>query len=303
MNITNPRSEYFYTPDGTRIFYTTNFSVSDLDEKDTIIVFNYGLVCNSQHWKDQISYFDQHGYKILLHDYRSHFGSSGKTNLEDCNFNQMVNDLYLLLESIHASKYFMLGHSMGVNVTLEFSRQYPEKLLGGVLISGTVLPPQDVMFDNNITDLVFPFLQYFSKEYPNFFKKLWNTSYMNPIARTLVYRGGFNTKMVPQEFIELYMKKISELPQDMLLHLMLEMKNHDIIADLERLNTPFLVMGGDLDKVIPNHLQLILYEKLPNSELYFIKDGSHVPQVDFPETVNARIQLFLDKITKKSQSL
>jgi non-heme chloroperoxidase len=296
MNISNPVSQFFYAPDGTRIFFTTNFLLPELKNHETLIVFNYGLVCNSQHWKDQISYFDQNGYKILLHDYRSHFGSSGKTSLEDCNFNQMVQDLHLLLESIHAKKFFMLGHSMGVNVTLEFSRQFPEKLVGGVLISGTVLPPQDVMFDNNITDIIFPFLQYFSKEYPKVFKSLWSTSYMNPLARSLVYRGGFNTKMVPEEFIELYMKKISELPQDMLLHLMLEMKNHDIIADLESLQTPFLIMGGDLDKVIPNHLQIILHEKLPHSELYFIKDGSHVPQVDFPETVNERIQLFLDQI-------
>jgi len=296
MKITNSKPQYFYTPDGTRIFYTTNFSNSELTDSDILIVFNYGLVCNSQHWKDQITYFDNNGYKILLHDYRSHFGSSGKTNLEDCNFNQMVNDLNLLLESIKANQYFMLGHSMGVNVTLEFARQFPSKLKGGVLISGTVLPPQDVMFDNNITDIIFPFLQYFSKEYPKIFKSLWSTSYMNPLARSIVYRGGFNTKKVPQEFIELYMKKISELPQDMLLHLMLEMKNHDIIADLEQLHTPFLIMGGDLDKVIPNHLQIMLHEKLPQSELYFIKDGSHVPQVDFPETVNERIQLFLDKI-------
>ena len=93
------------------------------------------------------------------------------------------------------------------------------------------------------------------------------------------------------------MKKISELPQDILLHLLSEMKNHNIINDLESINTPALIMGGDRDKVIPNYLQIILYEKLPNAQLYIIKEGSHVPQVDFPETTNERcLQFLIDQL-------
>lgn len=296
MNLLNAQPQYFFTKDNTRLFITTNFNANETPvNAKPLIVFNYGLVCNVQHWREQISYFDKLGYPILLHDYRSHFGSAGKSSFEDCNFKQMVNDINELILMSKREKVLMMGHSMGVNVTLEYARVFPRTIDAMVLISGTVLPPQDVMFDSNITDIVFPFLQFFSKKYPKVFKSIWNTSYMNPLLRNLVYKGGFNTKKVSREFIELYMKKISELPQDILLHLLMEMKNHDIINDLEKISTPALIMGGDQDKVIPNYLQTILHEKLLNSEIYIIKEGSHVPQVDFPDSVNERIDLFISQ--------
>ena len=55
-------------------------------------------------------------------------------------------------------------------------------------------------------------------------------------------------------------------------------------------------MGGDKDSVIPYYLQETLESELPNSELYMIKDGSHVPQVDFPESTNERILVFVQDL-------
>lgn len=289
----NSSPQYFYTKDETRIFYNANFTTGKHNKKLPVLVFNYGLVCNHQHWKEQIPFFESKGYSVLLHDYRCHYSSSGEVGLKDCHFVQMAGDLNELLNFLEIEDAVLLGHSMGVNISLEYASLFPEKVRGLVLISGTVLPPQDIMFDSNMTDILFPYIMHFSKTYPDIFKKIWETSYLNPIIRTVVYRGGFNTKKVSEEFVQVYMKKISELPQDILLHLLLEMKNHNIINRLESLKVKTLVMGGDKDKVIPYYLQVLLHKKIPNSELYTIKEGSHVPQVDFPESVNARIYSFL----------
>lgn len=291
------KPEYFYTSDETRIFYNSNLSSKDIKQHLPLIVFNYGLVCNHRHWEKQIPYFESLGYPILLHDYRFHYSSSGQKDLRDCNFIKMSDDLEELLQHLKADTVVMFGHSMGVNVTLEYARLYPKRLAAMILISGSVLPPQDVMFDSNITDIIFPYLQHFSTTYPEIFNKIWKTSYMNPLARSLIYNGGFNVSQVQEEFVQIYMKKISELPQDILLHLLSEMKNHNIINDLESIDVPTLVMGGDKDKVIPNYLQMILYEKLPRAELYIIKEGSHVPQVDFPESTNERCSLFMKDLS------
>ena len=90
------------------------------------------------------------------------------------------------------------------------------------------------------------------------------------------------------------MNRLSQLGPDLFMQLFGEMQKHDILGDLGMMNMPSLVIGGDKDNVIPYHLQLLLHQTLRNSELYLVKDGSHVPQVDFPEFINERIKQFID---------
>ncbi|MCR9205854.1 MAG: alpha/beta hydrolase, partial [Halobacteriovoraceae bacterium] len=165
---------------------------------------------------------------------------------------------------------------------------------GMVLISGTVLPPQDILFNTNWMDIIQPILETLLNKYPKLYKNIWKTGHLNPLATHLVHQGGFNTKKVPKDFIEFYLKKIGELSPEVFFQLLKQMKNHDIISRLEHIHTPALVMGGDKDQVIPNFLQNIISDSLPNARLYIIKDGSHVPQVDFHETVNERILIFVE---------
>ena len=101
------------------------------------------------------------------------------------------------------------------------------------------------------------------------------------------------------EFVQLYMKKISELPENLFFHLLKIMHDHDVINHLESIATPTLIIGGDKDKIIPNYLQQILHRHLPVSQLYIVKDGSHVPQADFPDMINHRINQFTKKALKK----
>ena len=296
MDFSNFTEGTFTTSDGVSINFGCNFSKEDAQKK-RIIVLNYGLVCNIAHWKHQIPFLDQAGFNVVYHDYRFHFKSARTPDIADLSFKNISNDMFELLESLNVSRAVHLGHSMGVNTTLEFCRRYSEKVEGMVLISGTVLPPQDVLFDSNWMEIIQPILEILFNKYPKLYKNIWKSGHLNPLATQLVHRGGFNTKNVPMQFVEHYLKKIGELSPDVFFQLLKEMKSHDIVTRLESIKTPTLVMGGDKDQVIPNFLQNILCEHLASSKMYIIKDGSHVPQVDFPETVNQRIKIFIDQLS------
>jgi len=289
---------YFYTQDGLRIFYNTNFSIDNLNPDKPVLVLIYGLLCSNHHYRYQIPFLEEQGYQILIHDYRFHYASSQDGDIETCNFPNIAKDLHELLSFLNIKKTVFVGHSMGVNICLEHAHLYPEDVTGMVLISGTVVPPQDVMFDSNMVDIAAPYLKAFTEKYPELFKSFWLHSYKNPIAQYVIFDGGFNKKQVNMEFIQLYMKKISELSENLFFHLLNLMHDHDIINYLETIRTPTLVVGGDKDKIIPNYLQRILTSKMPTSELYIVKDGSHVPQADFPELVNQRLLRFVNKIEK-----
>jgi pimeloyl-ACP methyl ester carboxylesterase len=294
---------YFYASDGTRIFYNTNFSLADLKKDRPVLVFVYGLLCSNFHFTYQIPFFEKLGYQILLHDYRFHFTTSSNGNLADCSFKNISNDLHELLTSLHITNGIFIGHSMGVNICLEHAIRYPDEVASLILISGAVVPPQDVMFDSNIVDLIFPTLQNLTQKYPKVFNTFWKTSYMNPLIQYIIFDGGFNKKKVDLKFIQHYMKKISELPEELFFHLLQIMRDHDIIGHLEEIHQPTLIIGGDKDKIIPNYLQRIFTQTLPRSEIYIVKDGSHVPQADFPELINSRIQRFIVKTGLYNESL
>lgn len=283
--------------DGYDISFSLNKTQEEVLECQLpLVVFNYGLVCNNAHWQEQLPYFDSLGYPILIHDYRLHFDSALEAPIESLTFENIALDLHQVLAELDHPKMFMLGHSMGVNITLEYAHRFEGSTLGMVLISGTVIPPHDIMFDTNLMELATPTIQWVSRKFPSIFSEVWKSSHKNPILQDLIHRGGFNTKTVPKEFVEHYLKKIGELEPEVFHQLFSEMKKHNIIGNLESINAPSLVIGGDKDKVIPNYLQEILHSRLKDSKLYIIKDGSHVPQVDFPKNINERIQLFFKNI-------
>lgn len=292
------QSNFFKTSDREQLFYSTNFPIDFKTIHENVVVFNYGLVCSNHHWKYQLEWFDERGFKILFHDYRGHFQSSGKDNLSKITFKQIAHDIEELLEHLKCENVFYVGHSMGVNITLELARMHPQRIGGMVLISGTTLPVKGVMFDTNLMEYIIPVAEEGLKRYRDIFDIVWKTQAMNPMAVKLIHSQGFNEKMVSKDFIEVYMNRLAQLGPDLFIQLFGEMQKHDILGNLESMNIPSLIMGGDKDNVIPYHLQQLLHLSLKNSELYLIKDGSHVPQVDFPEYINERMKLFIDSHQK-----
>ncbi len=287
------QANFFKTEDNEQIFYLKNFSVFDVTK--TTLIFNYGLVCSNHHWQYQVEYFDQKGYQILLHDYRGHFQSTGADNVKKITFPQMAKDIKELSDFLGITKAYLLGHSMGVNITLEMAKNYPEFVQGMVLISGTFMAVNDVMFDSNIMEFVTPLCLAGMEKYPEVMKKLWTASGLNPIIRNIIHTTGFNKAMVSKEFIEIYLNRVGQLGPEVFFQLFTEMMKVNISANLDRMKMPTLVMGGLKDNVIPNHLQRTLASLLPNAESYYLPTGSHVPQADFPQMINERIDLFLNQ--------
>lgn len=286
-------ANFYKTPDNEQIFFVKNFV--EVDPKKPVLVFNYGLVCSNHHWKYQLNYFDQAGYQVLIHDYRGHFQSTGGADIEKMTFRQFSEDIHGLCSFLGIKKAFMLGHSMGVNICLQVAKDFPDLVCGMVLISGTFMPVKDVMFDSNVMEFLTPSLTAALDKYPNFMKKVWSSAGSNPLVKTIIHTTGFNKGKVSKEFIEIYLNRVAQLGVEVFFQLFEEMTKQNIVSNLQRMKIPALIIGGQNDNVIPNHLQRTLAELLPVSETYFLKDGSHVPQADYPELINERVNLFLEK--------
>lgn len=291
--LNNIQPHYINSHDGTKLYFAINKSRVDIS-KTTPLFFNYGLVCNNAHWQEQIKYFDEQGYPIIIHDFRGHFNSSPNIDVEKVTFDNIVEDMKCILAELKVNEVHLLGHSMGVNICLEFTRRWPEMVKSQILVAGSVMPPQDVMFNNQGMNIVFPLIKKLEQTIPDIYNFLWKTGGLNPLAQYWVHTGGFNAKEVSREFIQVYVNRIGKLNPKIFIKLLEEMRDHNILNKLESMDTHALVIGGDKDKVIPLPIQRLMFDRLPNAEWYMVKEGSHVPQVDFPEHVNERIEFFLN---------
>jgi pimeloyl-ACP methyl ester carboxylesterase len=288
----NSHNNFLKTDDDEQIFYSTNFKPGTITE--SVVIFNYGLVCSNFHYGEQIEFLESIGKPILIYDYRGHFQSSGIDNLENITFSRMAQDLSLIIDRLELESSILIGHSMGVNVCLEYARTNQAKISKMILISGTILPVQNILMNTHLSGPVIPLLEQALNMFPKEFKTFWKYGGWSPILKRMIRSGGFNPNQVGLDFIETYLNKLGELGPELFFQLINQMQTHDSLAFVEEIEVKSLIVGGNRDKVVPNFLQKLLHEKLVDSELYTIHSGSHVPQVDFPDLINERIQYFLE---------
>ena len=282
--------------DGTKLFYAAEGAGPPL-------VFCYGLVCSSLHWTYQIQHFiqdSQKKYRAVWCDYRGHHNSEAPADLRSLTLPNIARDLKAVLDELKIEKPVLLGHSMGVNVLLEFYRQNPDRVAGMILANGTAQRPLETLFRHNILQAGFQLLKKTYQKSPDLVSIAFKLSKQNPITRTLIALGGFNPHLTPQEDIDLYVRQVLEMDPAILLNLIENYDSYDATAWLHTLKIPTLILAGEEDKVIPLEQQELMHQLIPESQLEIIRHGSHCSQMDLPDLVNFKIEQFLDRINYAS---
>ncbi len=90
---------------------------------DQPLVILHGLFGMSDNWVSMARRIAGEGFHVLVPDQRNH-GRSGHTSIH--NYPAMVDDLFEFLDARSKDSIFLLGHSMGGKVAMQFSFDYPE---------------------------------------------------------------------------------------------------------------------------------------------------------------------------------
>ena len=278
---------YVKSFDGTKIFYSVEGSGLPL-------VFCYGLVCSSLHWTYQIEHF-RHNFQTIWFDYRGHQNSELPQDLGSLTLENMAKDLRVVLDELNVSKAVVLGHSMGVNVALEFYKQYPERVGGLILANGTAQRALDTLFFHNAFQTGFKLLKKLYRSSPKALAYIWRSQKRNPLIRSLVTIAGFNSNLTPQADIQAYVNQVCETDPAIMVHLIDHYGAYDATSWISSIVTPTLIIAGENDIVIPLAQQELMAQLIPGSQLEVIRHGSHCPQMDLPELVNHKIENFLNQ--------
>jgi pimeloyl-ACP methyl ester carboxylesterase len=281
------KAGHFHAADGTRLFYSS-------EGKGRPLVFCYGLVCSVLHWTYQIEHFKK-SHQTTWMDYRGHQGSEAPKDLNAVTLDILADDLYRLLEEANIEKATFLGHSMGVNVVLEFYRKYPHKVEAIILANGTPRNPLESLLLNNALEPAFNFLTWVGEKQPKLLQFIWKNQKANPIVHKMIGLLGFNSDLTPKEDIAQYVDQFADLDPRLFLKLIGTYRNYDCTSWLHEVKVPTLIIAGEKDWIVPKHQQELFHQLIPDSEFHVIKSGSHCPQMDMPELVSGKIETFLKK--------
>lgn len=277
---------YFKSFDGTRLFYSIEGSGEPL-------LFCYGLVCSKLHWSYQMEYFKKK-YTVIWFDYRGHHRSE-VPHFDSLTIPNIARDIQCILQEVGVSRTTILGHSMGVNLVLEFYRQYPEFVKAMVLANGCARGPLETLMRSNLMQLLFPLVDKAYKHYPRLANFFWRAQGKSKITPWLVGQLGFNPTLAKESDIETYIQMLAKMDFGITLRLLKDYEDYDATPWLHEIDVPTLIISGENDLIIPKEAQEMMHQLIPDSEFQVIRKGSHCPQMDIPELVNAVIERFLNQ--------
>lgn len=243
----------------------------------------------AQHFRDR--------YRVILWDYRGHGLSTLPEHIPtaDLSMGRNAADLAAVLADAGvAQPAIILGHSMGVQVMLQFAADYPDHVRALVPMFGTFARPLDTFLDFRGSHEAFKLIKKVANASGRGATRILLALYASPLAFSVGQITGMVDKYYAAKFdIDQYIDHLGEMNTDVFLGMVEHMADHDLTAFLPQITVPTLVFGGENDIFTPLHRSKKMAELIPDAELIVLAEGSHAAIVEHPATINRRIDRFL----------
>jgi len=128
--------------DGIKLFFRDH----PAENQTARLVLVHGLGEHSGRYDHVIRLLNNKGISVLAYDHRGHGKSEGKRGHID-RFDEYINDLSMMIDKASDGippemKLFLLGHSMGGLIVLNYVEKYPDRV-DAVIASSPGLAPAD----------------------------------------------------------------------------------------------------------------------------------------------------------------
>ena len=282
------REEYIRSFDGTKLY-------TDVSGSGTIpMVLCDGLGCDGFIWQHLKPIFEDK-CKFIHFRYRGHGLSEAPALQHAVTVRDLRSDLEAVFDHYQIDKAVILGHSMGVQVGLDFAIHHPERTAGIVPMCGSYGHPLDTFHNTDLMNKVLPYLRRLVSISPKRAQQVWSKGLSTEFAYQFAMRMEVNGKILRREEFTPYFQHLAAMDVRVFLGLVEDLAQHSTERHLPTLHVPTLVVGGQHDTFTPAWLSERMAELLPDSELLMIPGGTHVAPIEIPELLHLRLKKFLRK--------
>ena len=276
--------------DGEKIWYET-FGQS----KDPMVLCD-GIGCSGFIWKHFKREF-QNRHKILHFNYRGHGRSPLPSSHEHLGVEGCAEDLYAVLKNSRLrQKVVLVGHSMGVQVALEFYKRYPDRVKAIIAINGTYGNLLDNVHDTDLLAKALPYLNLATSRWPFLAKLGWEKLMKSPFAMAWARAFEVNPTLMRREDFKPYFEDLAAVEPSLFFKTLRAASLHSAEKDLKKIAVPTLIVASEKDTFTPQKLAKKMHKKIPRSQLLWIPGGSHIGPLEIPELLHLRVAHFLESI-------
>lgn len=280
-------SGYLTAEDGTQIWYGT---VGD----GPPLVLCDGLACDGFIWPYIIDHFVK-DFTIIRWHYRGHGASDVPADLRQVSLDQFCTDLDTLLDLLDFDEVILAGHSMGVQIILNFAGTRPERARGLIPICGSYKRPLDTFHGSDLLMRALPMLTRILDTAPQAIQAAWQALLPRQFwYRFAVQSAEVNGRLLRQKDFIPYLEHAAEMDLTFFLRLLASLAEHDAEELLPTLQIPTLIIAGEKDTFTPLYRSQEMHDLIPDSELVVVPGGTHVAPLELPDLITAAMDRFFD---------
>ncbi|MFY2557858.1 alpha/beta fold hydrolase [Corallococcus terminator] len=278
--------DYLHVPDGAELYYQVT------GDGEPGVVLCDGLGCDGFAWKYLAPYLSRR-HRVLRWHYRGHGRSGIPEDRERIGMLYTCDDLQRVMDAAGMERAVLFGHSMGVQVALEFHRRYASRVQGLVLLCGSYGNPLDTFHDSNVLKKMFPTLRRVVERFPEQSARLIHAALRTELAVQLAITLEMNRERIARNDLAPYFEHLARMDPVVFVRTLDSLSEHSAWDHLLHVDVPSLVVAGERDKFTPGWLSRKMASRIPEAELVLIPDGTHTAPLEAPGLVEVRVERFL----------
>lgn len=280
------RQDYLEVPDGASLYFQVH------GEGEPGMVLCDGLGCDGFVWKYLLADLKQ-SFRALRWHYRGHGKSGIPEDRERIGMLYTCDDMARVMDAAGMNKAVIFGHSMGVQVALEFHRRFSERVSALVLVCGSYGNPLDTFHDTTLLRSALPYMRKVVDRFPRAAAQVTRavTSAELTVQMAIILERN-RERMKPQD-LRPYFDHLAKMDPVVFVKTLEALSEHSAWDHLPRINVPTLILGGERDTFTPLWLSRRMADHIPNAEFTILPGGTHAAPLEQPELVFSRIHRFL----------
>lgn len=279
--------------DGTRIAYRIWGKPTDA----TALICFSGIACDEVYWVPLARDLSQERL-VITWDYPYHGDSSKAGDPDEITISALARHADEVRKAASVEQAALTGHSMGVQVMLDYYRLFGERVAGMISIAGPYQHTVGHLYGTNVGHGILTLLLTTATVQPAMAQILWRLAVTPQFADPLGRVGGLIGR-APAEVMSRYFNHLATIDLVPLLKMFKAGQEHSAADMLEKIDVPVLILHGTHDVMTPLALAEEMGRKIPAAELVAVEGGAHTLPAEDPVLIASEMRRFLGKRVDK----